>query len=288
MVDNGRAILRFLNCICHNFNSYAGGVGVKFLAVSTTEFPEFPNLVTLLKNHPLLEKWAHFILFWEDIFFSSLVAILLSLIFYFGDKKKEMIPIGFQNFLELLVESLRKVIGGILGKDTDKHLPFLGSLFVYIFFMNIFGLIPFMKSPSSSASISIGMGLVVFSYVQYLNFKNMGFLGYLHHLCGSPKNLLGWFLVPLMLPIELITQISRPITLGLRLTGNVMGEHVLVSISALLAILIFSFGQLPFGLPVQLPAMLFGLATSLIQGIVFTLLSTVYIFLSNPYNHEHH
>lgn len=261
---------------------------MSFLAISTTEFPEFPNLVTLLRNHPSLEQWSHFILFWEDIFFSSLIAILLSLIFYFGDKKKEMIPTGFQNFLELVVESLRKMIGGVLGEDTDKHLPFLGTLFIYIFFMNIFGLVPFMKSPSSSVNISIGMGLVVFTYVQYLNFRNMGFLGYLHHLCGSPRNVLGWMLVPLMLPIELITQISRPITLGLRLTGNVMGEHMLVSISALFAILVFSLGQLPFGLPTQLPAMLFGFATSLIQGIVFTLLSTVYIFLSNPHHHENH
>jgi F-type H+-transporting ATPase subunit a len=186
------------------------------------------------------------------------------------------------------VESLRKIISGILGEETDRHLPFLTTIFIYVVFMNIFGLVPFMKSPSSSVSISIGMGLVVFSYVQYLNFKNMGFFGYLHHLCGSPKNALGWVLTPLMLPIELITQISRPITLALRLTGNVMGEHVLVSISALFAILIFSIGPLPFGLPVQLPAMLFGLATSLIQGIVFTLLSTVYIFLSNPHHHENH
>lgn len=259
---------------------------MSFFAAATA-FPEIPTLTQLLKDHPLLEKWSHFILFWEDIFFSLLVAILLSVIFYLGAKKREMIPTGFQNFLELVVESVRKIIGGILGDDADKHLPFLGTVFIYIFFMNIFGLIPFMKSPSSSVSISIGMGLVIFSYVQYLNFKHMGFLGYLHHLCGSPKNSLGWMLTPLMLPIELITQISRPVTLALRLTGNMMGEHVLVSLSALFAILIFSVDQLPFGLPIQLPAMLFGLVTSLIQGVVFTLLSTVYIFLSNPHHNDH-
>lgn len=260
---------------------------MKFL-VASTGFSEVPTLPQLLKNHPLLQDWSHFILFWEDIFFSTLVAILLSIIFYFGAKKKEMIPTGLQNFLELIVESVRKIIGGILGEDAEKHLPFLGTVFIYIFFMNIFGLVPFMKSPSSSVSISIGMGLVIFSYVQYLNFKHMRFWGYLHHLCGSPKNVLGWMLTPLMLPIELITQISRPVTLALRLTGNVMGEHVLISISALFAILIFSVDSLPFGLPIQLPAMLFGLVTSLIQGLVFTLLSTVYIFLSNPHRDGHH
>lgn len=261
---------------------------MSLLAVASTGFQEAPNLVTLLKDQPALEEWAHFILFWEDIIFSFLVAAVLSIIFFFGDRKKEMVPTGFQNFLELIVESLRSVIKGILGEDTDKHFPFLATIFIYIVVMNIFGLMPFMKSPSSSVNISIGMGLVVFTYVQYLNFTNMGFFGYLHHLCGSPKSLLEWVLVPLMLPIELLTQISRPITLGLRLAGNMMGEHMLVSISALAAVLIFSIGHLPFGIPVQLPVMLFGLATSLIQGIVFTLLSTVYIFLSNPHKNEHH
>lgn len=250
-------------------------------------FPEFPTFLTLLKNHPALAEWEEFILFWEDIIFSALVAILISVTFYFGAKKREMIPHGFQNFLELIVESLRKLLSGILGEDTDEHLPFLGTLFIYIFIMNIFGLIPFFKSPSSSVNISIGMGIIVFSYVQYLNFKNMGVFGYLYHLCGSPHNFVGWLLTPLMLPIELITQISRPVTLALRLTGNVMGEHVLISISALFAIVIFSFKELPLGLPIQLPAMLFGLVTSLIQGLVFTLLSAVYIYLSKPHAQEH-
>lgn len=259
---------------------------MNFLAAKMSEFPEIPNLITLLENYVSTKKWSHFILYWEDVFFSALIAILLSITFYFGNKKKEMIPTGFQNFLELFVESLRKLISGILGKDTDQHFPFLGTLFIYIVFMNIFGLIPFMKSPSSSVNISIGMALVVFLYVQYLNFTNMGFLGYFYHLMGSPKTFVGWLLTPLMLPIELITQISRPLTLAFRLTGNIMGEHVLISIAALFAILVFSFGAMPFGLPIQLPAMLFGLATSLIQGLVFTMLSTVYIFLSNPHHHD--
>lgn len=250
------------------------------LAVSTG-LPEFPTFLHYLREHPVLEEWVHFILLWEDVIFSALIAALLSLIIYFGSNKREMIPHGFQNFLELIVENVRKVVKSILGPaEADKHLPFLGTLFIYIFVMNIFGVIPFMKSPSSSLSISIAMALCVFTRVQYLNVKNMGFGGYLYHMSGSPKNLTGWLLVPLMFPIEVITQISRPITLALRLTGNVMGEHILVSISALFAIVVFSFDWLPIGLPIQLPAMLFGLLTSLMQALVFTLLSTVYILLS--------
>ena len=258
------------------------------LGIASTGLPEFPTFIQLLLEYVLSERWMHFILPWEDVIFSAIIAVLISLVCYLGTKKREIIPHGLQNFLELFVENLRKVAKTILGDDADQHVPFLGSLFIYILVMNVFGLIPFLKSPSSSVNISIGMALVVFVRVQYLNVKNMGFFGYIYHMSGSPQNLIGWILVPLMLPIELITQIARPITLALRLTGNVMGEHALVSIFALFAVVIFTFDLLPIGLPIQLPAMLFGLLTSVMQALVFTLLSTIYILLSIPHKSETH
>lgn len=259
---------------------------MSFLVVASTGLPEFPTFIKLLQEYVFSERWMHFLIFWEDIIFSALIALIISLVCYFGTKNHAMIPHGLQNFLELVVENIRKVAKSVLGDDGDQHLPFLGTLFIYILMMNIFGLVPFFKSPSSSLSISIGMALVVFMRVQYLNVKNMGFWGYIYHMCGSPKNITEWILVPLMFPIEIITQISRPITLALRLTGNVMGEHALVSIFALFAAVLFTFDLLPIGLPVQLPAMLFGLLTSVMQALVFTLLSTVYILLSIP--HKEH
>lgn len=261
---------------------------MNFFGSSTTSLPEFPTFLHYLKQHPALEKWAHYIGLWEDVIFSAIVAILISVFFSFGAKKREMIPHGVQNFLELIVENLRKLLSGVLKNETDQHLPFLGTVFIYIFVMNIFGLIPFFKSPSSSLSISIGIALCVFARVQYLNVKNMGLWTYFYHMCGSPKNTTGWLISPLMLPIEIITQISRPITLALRLTGNVMGEHTLISIFALFAVVVFSFEQLPFGIPIQVPTMLFGLLTSLMQALVFTLLSAVYILLSMPHTSDNH
>lgn len=251
--------------------------------------PESTTIVQLLSKLPLIEKWAEHLLLWEDIFSSFFIAIVLSLIAYFGAKKREMIPHGFQNFLELLIETVQNVANHILGKDNAReHIPFLGTLFIYIFVMNILGLVPFMKSPSSSLSISIGMALCVFARVQYLNVKNMSLKGYLYHMSGSPKNLVSWAIAPLMFVIEVITQLSRPITLALRLTGNVMGEHALISIFTLLSLAIFSVEGVPFGLPIQAPAMLFGLVTSLMQAAVFTLLTTVYILLSIPDKSENH
>lgn len=247
-----------------------------------------PSLFELLVRIPLLKPYAETILFWEDIFFSLIIAGLISLAFYFGGKKKEKIPVGFQNFLEWIVESIRGVVKSVLGNDADKNLPFIGTIFIYILSMNLFSLIPFMKSPSSNLSISIALAICVFLRVQFLHFKNMGLMTYLYHLAGSPKSAIEWGISPLMFCIELITQISRPITLALRLTGNIMGEHILISVAAMFAAAVFTFEYLPFGLPIQLPAMLFSILTSVMQAMVFTLLTTMYILLSSPHGEESH
>lgn len=258
------------------------------LILSVDSLPESISLFDLLIKIPGLVKWMDFLLFWEDIFFSTFIALLISAFFYFGSKRREMIPHGLQNFFEYLIENLRKIAYSIIGEEADRHIAFLGTLFIYIFAMNTFSLIPFMKAPSSNLSISIGLALCVFVRVQYLNMKNMGLSGYLFHMCGSPRGIVPWLISPLMFFVELITQISRPITLALRLTGNILGEHALISIFGLLSIAIFSFEGLPFGLPIQIPVMFFSLLTGLMQALVFTLLTAVYILLSIPHQSETH
>lgn len=248
--------------------------------------PTLPNFVELFKHKFGHHYWYDYIIFWEDVIVSIFIAILFSLIFYWGSRKKELIPTGLQNFLELLVESIEKLVYGILGPEGKEHFPFLATLFVYILSMNLFGLLPLMNSPSSNLNITIALAICVFVRVQYLNFRNMGWKGYLYHMAGSPKDLVGWLMVPLMFPIELLTQFSRPITLALRLFGNMMGEHILISIFAVFGMALLFFIDIPLGVPLQTPFMLFGILTSLMQALVFTLLSTVYILLSAPHLEE--
>lgn len=250
-----------------------------FLAIGGA--PETPNAITLLHHYFTKSSWASFLHAWEDIIFSLLVATLVSLLFYLGSRKKQWIPTGLQNFLEWSVESFRNVVVGILGPYGEQFVPFLGTLFIYILFMNLIGLIPLMKSPSSNLNITIALAICVFLRVQYLNIKNMGIKGFFYHLAGSPKGVLGWIMVPLMFPIELLTQISRPITLALRLFGNILGEKILISFFALIGITLLFF------FPVQTPFMFLGLLTGVMQAMVFTLLSTIYILLSIPHAEEH-
>ncbi len=245
--------------------------------------PEVPNAVSILTRHFFSDSpWTEFISTWESILYTMVVGAILTFVFYLASKPKKKIPEGLQNFIELVIETLQKMIVGIMGPEGEKFVPFLGTLFVYILSMNLFGVIPLMKSPTSSLSVTFGLAICVFGLVQYMNVKNMGLKGYFFHLLGSPKDITGWMLIPIILPIEIITQLSRPVTLALRLCGNIMGEKILVGFFALM-----SASWLMF-FPIQTPAILFGILASLMQALVFTLLSTVYLVLSLQHKEETH
>lgn len=250
--------------------------------------PELPTFISYLN-----EKFSHteFLVNlkeWENIFFSILISAIVSLVCYIGAKKREKIPHGLQNLLEFFVERLNLISSRVIGPEEGyKYVSFLGTLFIYIFFMNLGGLVPLFKAPTSNLNITLALGICVFGYVQYLNIRNMGFGGFLYHLAGSPKDLVSWLMVPLMLPIEIITQLSRPLTLALRLVGNVMGEETLIAYFALIGVIILPYLNITVPLPLQIPFMLLGMLTSFMQAGVFTLLSAIYIYLSIPHKENH-
>jgi F-type H+-transporting ATPase subunit a len=105
-------------------------------------------------------------------------------------------------------------------------------------------------------------------------------------MLGSPRDLTGWLLAPLMLPIHLLGELAKPISLSCRLFGNIFGEDMLLVAFVSLGITSLAFTHLPFGLPLQLPFLLLALLTSTLQAAVFMVLSTIYFLLMLP--HEHH
>ena len=250
--------------------------------------PELPNFIKMIANKLYGTPWGDFLHQWESIIFSVIISILITLVFYIGTRKRELIPKGLQNFLEVVVEALRSLIVGVLGHDGEKYVPLLGTLFIYVLTMNLFGLIPLMKSPSSSLNITAGLAITIFALVQYLNIRNMGLKGFLYHLAGSPKGVLGWLMVPLLFPIELITQLSRPVTLSLRLFGNVLGEDILLGAFAIFGVVLVASWDSHVGFPLQTPFMFLAILTSTMQALVFTLLSSVYILLSIPHTEDEH
>jgi F-type H+-transporting ATPase subunit a len=152
--------------------------------------------------------------------------------------------------------------------------------------MNLSVLIPGMKSSTSSLNTTVGLALVVFGYVQWIGIRANGLLSYLDHLAGSPRGVVGWVLVPLMLPIHVLGEVIKPMSLSLRLGFNVFAEDVLLAVLVGLGITAGVALHLPVGLPLQAFVVPLVLIFSTVQALVFSLLSTVYIALMSP--HEAH
>ncbi len=240
--------------------------------------PHLPNLVAIFFGADSVANY------WVNVIYAFAVAVFLSLVCVRVYAKREMIPGKLQNLVEMLIEGMYNFLYTILGKETKKYIPFLGSLFFYILLMNWIGMIPGGHSPSTSLNITVSLALLTFLYAQWTGISRLGPLGYLHHLAGSPNDVISWCMVPLMFPLHIIGELAKPFSLALRLFGNITGEDTLVAVFVGLGVMILAFS--PVGVPLQLPFYFLGLLLSTIQALVFTLLSSIYILLMLP--HEEH
>ena len=250
--------------------------------------PELPNLITLLSHRWHDAPWVAWLHHWENLVFAVTVGLLLSLLTWRYTRRPATIPSGWQNFLELLVEGVDQFVGRVIGKEGRYFTPFIGTLFLYIWLMNLSGLVPFLKSSTSNLNTTAALAILVFGYVQWTGMRRLGFAGYLDHLTGQPRDLAGWLLVPLMLPIHLLGEFIKPLSLSLRLCFNVFAEDVLLAVMVGLGIGISVGLHLPSWAPLPLQLFVFPLVLifSTVQALVFCLLSSVYIALMLP--HQEH
>jgi len=250
---------------------------------------ELPNLITLLEHLFPKSHLIHFLFSWENLIFSFLVLGFISFRSISAARKNDFIPKGLQNRWELVMEGLAEFVTSILGPRGLEHVPFLGTMFLYILLQNWLGLIPLMKSPTGTWSTTIAMALITTVYIQWVGIKEHGFVNYLRHLAGNPVGILGLALVPLMFIINLsIEFFAVPLSLSLRLFANVSSEDKLLykfaelNVMAYKANFLFVFASFFFQLFANILVILF----SFIQAFVFLLLSTVYISLILPHDHE--
>ena len=178
-----------------------------------------------------------------------------------------------------MVESLDNFVIDIIGPEGRKYTPFIGSLFIFIFAANLLGLVPGLKPPTSSLSITISLALIVFVAYNAIGIRRAGLKRYLLHLLGEPL-WLAW----LMLPIHLIGELARPLSLSVRLFGNMFGEEMVLAILAGLTFVIVPY---VVAIPTQFPIMLFDVFISFVQALVFTMLSAIYISLALEVGDEH-
>jgi F-type H+-transporting ATPase subunit a len=187
-------------------------------------------------------------------------------------RSRRMVPTKLQSLGEMLVGFIRDIILDTMGKDGLKFFPFIATLFVFILFSNLLGLIPGTYTVTSQIIVTAVFALTVYAISIVMGFILHGvkFLGIL-----VPPGTPGW-LLPLMIPIELVSQLARPISLAVRLFANMTAGHTILGVLFGLAIgggLLI--GWLPFAFTIAMNGLEVGIA--FIQAYIFTTLTCVYI-----------
>jgi F-type H+-transporting ATPase subunit a len=192
------------------------------------------------------------------------------------------IPGPLQNATELVVTGLKGLFTDALGPYGQNNMPLAITLFLFILLSNIIGQFPLtgfghhtlqFKSPTATPSTTVGLGTMVFLYVQYVGIKHNGFWGYLKHFAGPMAAL-----AILMFPIEVISEIAKPFSLGMRLFGNIYAEDLINGMA--------TKGGAAWWIPTQIPVYFMQLFTDVVQAIIFSLLTCAYISLMTPDHHD--
>lgn len=190
---------------------------------------------------------------------------------------------SLSNFFETLVQATLNMMEDIIGHGSKKYFPIIGSLAFVIFFNNIMVLLPSGANATANFNTNLAMALTVFLLYHFYGMREHGVLKYLAHFMGPLEGKLKYIMAPLMIPIEVISHLARPLSLTLRLLGNMFGDHtVFVVFMGLLAS--FGLAAIP-PLIYPLPFLALGTLVCIVQTLVFTLLSIVYISLAVAHDH---
>ncbi|OQX17810.1 MAG: ATP synthase F0 subunit A [Desulfobulbaceae bacterium A2] len=193
--------------------------------------------------------------------YSWLVMLFLIIVPRLTLGRLEMIPGGGQNFWEILIGGMEDFFAENMGRERARMLfPMLATFALFIVISNLIGLIPGFMSPTSNLNITLACTLIVWTTHHVLGLRYHG-ASYIKHFLGPVPAL-----IPLMLPIEIISNFARLLSLSMRLFGNIMAKETLLSVLFMLAGAFFA----------PLPILCLGVLVSLIQALVFTLLSVLY------------
>jgi F-type H+-transporting ATPase subunit a len=179
---------------------------------------------------------------------------------------------NLRNLFELIAESVYGLTVQVMGEKNGKRFfPFIGSLALFILLSNLLALIPGMGVPTTTLKTNLALSLTVFVVYNYVGIRENGLGRYLAHFMGPIP-----LLAPLMLPIELISHLARPLSLAIRLLGNMAADHKVVFTFAMLAPLV-----------IPIPFLFLGLLVAVVQTLVFCLLTMVYISMAVAHEADH-
>ncbi len=213
--------------------------------------------------------------------------LLVFLTLTFAGRIGRLVPRGLQNFMESLVSFVKNsLIHEILGEEGMVWFPFIATLFFFILFCNLLGLVPKMFTATSNINVTASLAIVVFICTQGAGIAKQGFVGYCKTFVpkGMPGGVAGVVLTVFMVFVEFISQLARPFSLAVRLFANMTAGHmvILVFIS-----MIFMFQGIlarvfvtPMALVMAVVMMAFEIFVGLLQAFIFAILASIYISLA--------
>ena len=166
----------------------------------------------------------------DHVTYTWLVMVILAGVAFAASRNVRLVPRGLQNFLEVVLEQFIQMIDDVMGVEGRRYLPLLATLGLFIVTANLISLVPGMGGPTSNLNTTAACALVVFVSYHWIGVRKQGALKYLAHFAG-PVPLA---LKPLMFVIEIISHLARPLSLTLRLFGNMVGGHILLAVIFLL------------------------------------------------------
>ncbi|MBI2835383.1 MAG: F0F1 ATP synthase subunit A [Acidobacteria bacterium] len=184
-------------------------------------------------------------------------------------------PGKLQIVLEDIVGGLNGMLEANVGPKGRAYLPIVGTIGLFILTANLMGLVPGLMAPTSNINVTLGCALTVWFYYHVQGVKEQGILSYLKHFAAPPGAPL--FMAPIMLPIEIISHLSRVLSLSMRLFGNIFGEELVILIL---------FSIVPFLAP--LPMMFLAIITGTLQAFIFIMLTMIYLQGAVAAEHPEH
>ena len=195
-------------------------------------------------------------------FYTVLCAIVAVVVSRLAAHKLQLIPNGLQNLYEVVISGILGVAKDVIGEQyAKKYFPLAGTIAIFVFFCNMIGIIPGFEAPTANWNFTLVLALVVFIYYHAEGIKAQGFFSYFAHFMGPMK-----ILAPLMFPIEIISHLSRIISLTFRLFGNIKGDDMFLLVMLMLV---------PWAVPIAPFFVLFFMG--ILQAFVFMILTYVYL-----------
>jgi F-type H+-transporting ATPase subunit a len=213
------------------------------------------------------------------VMFTWVVMAILVVFGFVVGRSLRAVPGPVQNLAEVIVEGFHGLLDQMIGRQGRQFLPLVGTAGLFILTSNLLANIPGFQPPTANWNTTIALAVTVFVSYNYFGIRKHGLGNYLKHFCGPI-----WWLAPLMFPIEFIGHLARPVSLSIRLFGNIFGEESVVTILLSLSWLVMPY---LIWLGVMLPLSLF---TAAVQTFVFIMLTMVYIAgaVEEGHGEEHH